>query len=104
MFLTLLQLANLIISFLVRVFVMPIYSTALLLFYFDQRTRMEGYDIEQLIAQAGWSRMPFPPPAPASEIAYQYPRETEPEPVSLPQESLPIETEALKPASERGER
>jgi len=62
-FLTMLQVANLASSFLVRVFVMPIYSTALLLFYFDQRTRIEGYDIEQLMEQAGWGDLPQNPPA-----------------------------------------
>jgi hypothetical protein len=100
-FLTLLQLANLVISFLVRVFVMPIYSTALLLFYFDQRTRMEGYDIEQLIARAGWSELP--PPPPVLETAYQYPRETRSEPVLLPAESVQIETQHLKPTREGGD-
>jgi hypothetical protein len=60
-FFTLIQIANLAAGFLVRMFVMPIYTTALLLFYTDQRTRMEGYDIEQLMDQAGWSSLP---PAP----------------------------------------
>jgi hypothetical protein len=101
MFLTLLQFANLSISFLVRVFVMPIYSTALLLFYFDQRTRIEGYDIEQLMAQAGWPEIP--PPPPALEIAYQYSRETEPESVFPLAESVQTETETLKPIPKRGD-
>jgi len=54
-FLIPMEVASLAAGFLVRAFVMPIYSTALMLFYFDQRTRLEGYDIEQLMAQAGWS-------------------------------------------------
>ena len=58
----LLQVVNLFISFLERSFVMPIYAIALLLFYNDQRTRQEGYDIELLMAQAGWSTLPPPPP------------------------------------------
>ena len=49
-----LQLVNLAIDFAVRTVVMPIYAIALMLFYFDQRTRQEGYDIELLMARAGW--------------------------------------------------
>lgn len=56
----LVQIANLFISFLQRAFVMPIYAVALVLFYNDQRTRQEGYDIELLMAQAGWSTLPAP--------------------------------------------
>ena len=59
----LLQVVNLFISFLERSFVMPIYAIALVLFYNDQRTRQEGYDIELLMAQAGLFNVPTPPPA-----------------------------------------
>ncbi len=34
-------------------FVLPIYSIALTLFYYDQRIRKEGYDVEWLMEQAG---------------------------------------------------
>ena len=64
LYLTLIQVVNLAVGFLVRVFVMPIYVVALVLFYADQRTRIEGYDIEQLMAQAGWTE---PPPLPAAQ-------------------------------------
>jgi hypothetical protein len=53
-----LQLVNLFVNCLERTFVMPIYAIALLLFYNDQRTRKEGYDIEMLMTQAGWSELP----------------------------------------------
>jgi hypothetical protein len=33
--------------------VLPIYSIALTLFYYDQRIRKEGYDVEWLMEQAG---------------------------------------------------
>jgi len=56
------------ISFLVRAFVMPVYITSLMLFYFDQRTRQEGFDIEQLMSQAGWTELP----APAASAPPQY--------------------------------
>jgi hypothetical protein len=59
----LLQVVNLFINCLERTFVLPIYAIALLLFYNDQRTRNEGYDIEQLMVQAGWSELPPPTPA-----------------------------------------
>jgi len=62
LFLTLIQAANLVAGFLVRIFVSPIYATALLLFYNDQRTRQEGYDIEQLMSRAGWSEFETPAP------------------------------------------
>jgi hypothetical protein len=65
MFFILTETANLSVSFLVRAFVTPIYSIALLLFYYDQRTRHEGYDIEQLMARAGWTEIPPPPPPPS---------------------------------------
>jgi hypothetical protein len=75
-----LQVLNLFISFLERSFVMPIYAIALLLFYNDQRTRHEGYDIELLMAQAGWQELPAPPPAtqPITSAA------TWPEPLAQP--------------------
>lgn len=61
-----LQVINLFIGFLQRAFTLPIYAIALVLFYNDQRTRHEGYDIELLMAQAGWSTAPqSPAPEPA---------------------------------------
>ena len=73
-----LQVLNYSVSFLERAFVMPVCAIALLLFYNDQRTRQEGYDIELLMAQAGWQELP-PPPT---------------EPVILPTPALAAETQA----------
>ena len=78
----LLQVVSLFISFLERSFVMPIYAISLLLFYNDQRTRQEGYDIELLMAQAGWSSLP---PA---------------EPIPSLQSGLPLETASPAPIAE----
>jgi len=65
MFFIVLQVVYLAVSFLVRAFVMPVYVTSLMLFYYDQRIRQEGYDIEALMIQAGWSELPLPvPPQP----------------------------------------
>jgi membrane-anchored glycerophosphoryl diester phosphodiesterase (GDPDase) len=63
-----LQVVNFFVSFLERSFAMPIYAIALLLFYNDQRTRQEGYDIELLMAQAGWSTLPQPAPISAQPM------------------------------------
>jgi len=57
---------NLFVSFLQRAFALPIYAIALVLFYNDQRTRQEGYDIELLMAQAGW--LTTPPTVPPASI------------------------------------
>jgi len=50
-------------TFAVQAFTKPIYGIALTLFYFDQRIRKEGFDIEWMMHQAG---MVAPPP-PAAE-------------------------------------
>jgi hypothetical protein len=109
----LLQVVNLFISFLERSFVMPIYAIALLLFYNDQRTRQEGYDIELLMAQAGWSTLPplapiepgLAPPAPAESIqaeplrAVETPRPeplAEPLPEPLPEPFTELRTESAQ--------
>ncbi len=44
---------NVLANFTVQVLVTPVYATALVLFYFDQRIRTEGYDIEWMMEQAG---------------------------------------------------
>jgi hypothetical protein len=44
---------NVLVNFTVQVLVTPVYATALVLFYFDQRIRTEGYDIEWMMEQAG---------------------------------------------------
>jgi len=51
------------LAFLTNSFVGPIYATGFTLFYYDQRVRKEGYDIERLMQTAGMSQ-----PAPALEI------------------------------------
>ena len=49
------------LAFLTNTFVGPIYATGFTLFYFDQRIRKEGFDIEHMMAAAGMN----PPPAPS---------------------------------------
>ncbi len=86
------QIANLVISFFARAFVMPIYAVALMLFYTDQRTRLEGYDIEQLMAQAGWSQIPQvtqPVALPVAPAAY--PTDTAPQAAIPAVDAPPVE-------------
>jgi hypothetical protein len=67
-----LQAINLIVSCLERAFVLPIYAISLVLFYIDQRTRLEGYDIEQLMVSAGWYNLQ-PAIIPPQTAAFPYP-------------------------------
>ena len=41
------------LAFLTNTFVPPIYATGFTLFYYDQRVRKEGYDIERMMHAAG---------------------------------------------------
>jgi hypothetical protein len=110
-FLIVTQASVMAVSFLVRAFVTPVYSTALMLFYFDQRTRQEGYDIEQLMAQAGWTTLPpvLPPVVPVSllDVASPPPIEgsfantgAKSAGESAPPESAPVMAEAVMRDSE----
>jgi hypothetical protein len=50
-------------TFFTNTFIGPIYSTGLTLFYYDQRVRKEGYDIEMMMQAAGLA-LPAEVPAP----------------------------------------
>jgi hypothetical protein len=55
------EILNLLINFALQTLITPVYITALVLFYYDQRIRTEGYDIEWMMAQAGLtSAQPLP--------------------------------------------
>jgi MFS family permease len=47
---------NVLGNFALQTLIAPVYVIALLLFYFDQRVRTEGYDIERMMEEAGLSR------------------------------------------------
>jgi uncharacterized membrane protein len=47
------EILNFLINFALQTLITPVYITALVLFYYDQRIRTEGYDIEWMMAQAG---------------------------------------------------
>jgi hypothetical protein len=62
-------------SFAVQSLVKPVYGIALVLFYYDQRIRKEGYDIELLMQQAGM--VPEAVPEPLAPLPPAVPRETQ---------------------------
>ena len=47
------RVAQQFLAFLTNTFVQPIYATGFTLFYYDQRVRKEGYDIERMMQTAG---------------------------------------------------
>jgi hypothetical protein len=47
-----------VLSFLLNTFVVPISTTGITLFYYDQRVRKEGYDIEWMMQAAGLTALP----------------------------------------------
>jgi hypothetical protein len=49
-----------VVGFCTTTFVTPILATGLMLFYYDQRVRKEGYDIERMMQAAGMN-VPAPP-------------------------------------------
>jgi hypothetical protein len=49
------------LAFLTNTFVGPIYATGFTLFYFDQRIRKEGFDIEHMMQAAGMMPAPVSP-------------------------------------------
>jgi uncharacterized membrane protein len=55
------------VAFCTNTFVGPIYATGFTLFYYDQRVRKEGFDLEWMMKAAG---LQAPAAAPASDSAY----------------------------------
>ena len=72
-----------IVAFFTNTFVGPIYATGLTLFYYDQRVRNEGFDIEWMMQAAGLT-----PPAPTIENEAPAALEASNEP-SAPRPALP---------------
>lgn len=69
-------------AFAVQALIKPVYGIALVLFYYDQRVRLEGFDIEWMMLRAGL----VVPPEPQTQIALASDAETPPEsePETLP--------------------
>ncbi|MGD0631032.1 MAG: hypothetical protein ABR987_17020 [Terracidiphilus sp.] len=60
----------------IYVLIGPIYPIAITLFYYDQRIRREGYDVERMMDAAGLNPPPAPQPAEAS-MAHTNPEASE---------------------------
>ena len=61
------RIAQQMVAFVTNTFIGPIYATGLTLFYYDQRVRKEGYDIEWLMEAAGLTQPAVELAAPAAE-------------------------------------
>jgi len=70
-------------SFAVQALTRPVYGIALTLFYYDQRIRQEGFDIEWLMQRAGMVAQPPPEPQAEPWLAAipLRPQQTQPEPL-----------------------
>ena len=101
------QIAQQIVGFFTNSFIGPMYATGLTLFYYDQRVRKEGFDIEMMMEAAGMTA-PQPtaeavpiavPPWPELDLA---PRPAPgPEPSPAPSPAQPVaEAEPPAPAAE----
>lgn len=71
-----------VVAFFTNSFVGPIYATGLTLFYYDQRVRKEGYDIEWMMRSAG---MTTTAPATEPEAAHAEEAFQEPPSAALPE-------------------
>jgi len=91
------QAISQVVAFFTNTFLGPIYATGVTLFYYDQRIRKEGYDIEWMMQAAGLT-----PPEAHPETASELPSETEawtaPNTSTEPTISAPPLTSAGQPA------
>ena len=55
------EIGNVLINFTIQTLITPVYLIGLVLFYFDQRIRSEGYDIEWMMQRAGLAGSNAPP-------------------------------------------
>jgi hypothetical protein len=78
-------------SFAVQALTRPVYGIALMLFYFDQRIRLEGFDIEWMMQQAGLVVPAAPPSEPAPWMPPGEP--AAPAAATVP-EAVPVEIQA----------
>lgn len=85
------------VGFLTNSFVGPMYATGFALFYYDQRIRKEGYDIEWMMQSAGLTVPEPPAEAPESEW-------TLPEPEGRNREELPPGTQETGARDREGDK
>jgi hypothetical protein len=88
------QILQQVVAFATNSFIGPMYATGFTLFYYDQRIRKEGFDIEWMMEAAGMTPAALPveaEAAPAESEAAQAPSEPQ---NPLPQsENLPVQPE-----------
>jgi hypothetical protein len=75
------RIAQQLVAFVTNTFTGPIYATGLTLFYYDQRVRKEGYDIEWMMEAAGLIPRAAGMTQPTADLA---PASAEPPPAELP--------------------
>lgn len=64
------EIVRVVMDFVLQVLIAPVSAIALVLFYYDQRIRKEGFDIEWMMQRAGLTQpVPVPPLAEASSIS-----------------------------------
>ena len=64
------EIVRVMIDFLLQILLAPVSAIALVLFYYDQRVRKEGFDIEWMMQHAGLSQpAPTAPPVPGLDIS-----------------------------------
>lgn len=92
-----------IILFLVQALVKPVYGIALVLFYFDQRIRKEGFDIEWMMQQAGMvSAETGTPIAVQPAVSQTASPITVASPAAIPEQLLPLQETGLINTSQEG--
>jgi hypothetical protein len=87
------------VGLVIQALIRPVYGIALVIFYYDQRVRQEGFDIEWMMQQAGMVAAPTPtlqtapwlPPTPEINIAPVF---QPPQDVEFPQASKPSSPES----------
>jgi len=97
------QIAQQIVGFFTNSFIGPMYATGLTLFYYDQRVRKEGFDIEWMMEAAGMTA-PQPTAEPAQDALLPWPEldsVPDPAPSPMPSPAQPVsEAEPPAPAGE----
>ncbi len=84
-------------SFAVQALIKPVYGIALVLFYYDQRIRKEGFDIEWMMQQAG---MVPAPPQTLPSAPWMPPIPLQSQPVAAADDRSEAPAGALPPAGE----
>jgi hypothetical protein len=98
------QIVQQIVGFLTNTFIGPMYATGLTLFYYDQRMRKEGFDIEWMMEAAGMTApaaaappiQAVPTPVPESGVWEPLPEFAPPAPTGPPP---PVEPATSRPAA-----